>query len=460
MGGEDRYHWPVARPFSPHAELARVYWTAACRPALWRELGRYLVAIIVYFTVAVGGGWLWAVCKGGPWLLLPAAPETANWAFPAFDAVLFLGGLTHFNPFVPLYPICLSDTFHYLLKPHSVKPVLIGRWMLAFPLFLLLAMWWYHHRGVIVGWADSLVALAAMGGALLLYRVQIGKTCRDLQLPGVLTWHLLAWLGTSAYAVDGLRGILLGLLPVGVVLALLVLIVALRGAGPVIVIASLEVHGREEDTLRLPAVNVTLLLSLLVLALLLGTGLGVGLDRLGAIEFSPFAFGLTGRLVLVLPATLLVLKPFLSTRSDAQSIADQLLDRHLMVRDKRGTRPNTLLPGAATAEFLFDRLKWSAAFTCVLVVSLAGGVMTAFGLAAAVGQERRLFPLGDIGLITVVVVTVSGIAAFRDLVGTYYESSKVTGGTGYVAPGVSTFTPRVGGLNALFKSWGRQNSNG
>jgi hypothetical protein len=276
----------------------------------------------------------------------------------------------------------------------------------------------------------------------------------------VFTWHLLAWLGTSACAVEGLNGLLMGLLPVGVVLALLVLIVALRGPGPAIVIASLEVHGREEDTLRLPPVNISLLLSLLVLALLIGAGLGVGLDRLGVIEFSPFAFGLAGRLVLVLPAALLVLRPFLSTRSDAQSIADQLLDRHLMVRDKRGARSRTLPPGLATAEFLFDRLKWSAAFTCVLAVSLAGSVMVAFGLAAAAGQERRFFPLGDIGLIAVVIVVVSAIAAFRDLVGTHYGSSEAFGGTGYVAPGASAFAPRFGGLNALFKSLGGRMSDG
>jgi hypothetical protein len=282
----------------------------------------------------------------------------------------------------------------------------------------------------------------------------IGKVCRRLQLPAVFTWHLLAWLGVSAFTVDGLRGVFLAALPVGLVLALLALIVGLRGGGPAIVMSSLEVHGCEDDTLRIPAVNMSLLILLLFLALLAGTGLGLTLDWLEVIEFSPFAFELWGRQVLLFPLALLALQPYLSMRSDAKTISAQLVDRHLVVRDGRGDRPRTLPPGKVTEDFVFDRLKHSAVFTCVLLVLLAGGLVAAFGLATAAGQQRRFFPLGDVGVIAVVIVAVNGIAALRDLVGTHYEPSDASEDTGYVAPGASVLSPRFGGLDAVIKSLG------
>ena len=200
MQSEDRFRWPVARPFRALAELARTYGTAVRAPAVWRDLGRYAAAVSLYFAVALGGGWLWMFWKGLPWPGLPA-PDALNWGSQTVNAILCLGGLTQFNPFLPLYPVCLGDAYYYFANPRSVKPVLVGRWLFGFPLYLVLAVWWYRRHGLIAGWGESLAAGAAMCGALWLYKARLGKTARQLQLPAVFTWHWLAWFVAAGYGV-------------------------------------------------------------------------------------------------------------------------------------------------------------------------------------------------------------------------------------------------------------------
>ena len=180
--------------------------------------------------------------------------------------------------------------------------------------------------------------------------------------------------------------------------------------------------------------NLPLLFLLLILALLFGLALCLGLAQLGLLEFSPFAFGAAGRVVLILPTLVLVLGAFLSTRSDAEYICEQLLDRHLILRDPRRDRSRWLPPGPATEQFVRDRLKRSAAWTSVLMVCLVGGIAAGFGGAAKWGCRQVCFPLGDVGLIAVLLAAVRGMAALRDLAGTHSESSATSEGPGYVAP--------------------------
>lgn len=450
MVPDEHFRWPAARSLKAPEQLWRVYSTALGDAALWRDLLRYCAAILVYFLVTLGGGWLWARYKGVLWTPVPL-PGSGGEALSALDALLFFGGLNSFNVFLPTLVVCVGDAAHYLLHPKSKKPALVGRLLMGFPLFVGLAIWWYHRQGLVVGWQESLVAGSAMFGAVVLFKVQIGKTCRDLELPSVLTWHLFAWLGVAGYRAGGLAGIAWASLPLLAALLLLAVIVFLRGQGTVIRIASLEVHDRDEDSLRLPAVNLSLLFIALLVAFAVGIAVCGLLAWLGVLQFSLFQFSAAARLAIMAPIVLLVLVPMLSVGADAESIAEQLVQRHIVVREKRGDSVTTVPPGPATAQHVAGKIRRSAMLTYVLVILVVAGVLLAFHLASRSGYGRALFPLGDVVLLAVIAATVRLALLLRDFVGMHYDGSRMRESGHYIAPEASVVSPELGGLGDLLR---------
>ena len=280
---------------------------------------------------------------------------------------------------------------------------------------------------------------------------QIGKACRDLELPSVLTWHLLAWLGVAGYRAGGLAGIAWASLPLLATLLLVAVIVVLRGQGTVIRIASLEVHDRDEDTLRLPTVNLSLLFIALLVAFAVGIAVCGLLAWLGVLSFSLFQFSAAARLAIMAPIVLLVLVPMLSVGADAESIAEQLVQRHIVVRDRRGDSVTTVSPGPATAHYVAGKIRRSAMLTYVLVILVVAGVLLGFHLASQSGYGRDLFPLGDVVLLAVTAATVRLALLLRDFVGMHYDASRMRESGHYIAPEASIVSPELGGLGDLLR---------